>query len=136
MKRLAIAAVVLLVTVSASAATSLYGKYEAVRQALLAESLTRVTTSAKALADAAAAEKHADVAKSALALSRAKNLDDARGEFGAVSTAMIAMRAQSKAGAPAVYYCPMAKQSWLQAKGTIGNPYEPAMPECGTLKDE
>ena len=111
--------------------SGLFTKYEAVRQALLKSSLPNVQKSAAALAADAQAAKLSTVADSAQALAVAKNLADARRSFGVLSDQMTSLP-----GRPAVYHCPMVKKSWLQAKGTVGNPYDPSMATCGELKAE
>ena len=111
--------------------SGLFTKYEAVRQALLKSSLADVQKSAAALATDAKGAKLTTVADSAQAVAVAKNLDDARRSFGVLSEQMTKLP-----GRPAIYHCPMVKKSWLQPKGTVGNPYDPAMAMCGELKAE
>jgi hypothetical protein len=111
--------------------SALFNKYEAVRQALLKSSLSKVQKSAAALAAGAQEAKLSTVADSAQAVAAAKNLADARRSFATLSDEMIKLP-----GRPAVYYCPMVDRSWLQPKGKIGNPYDAAMATCGTLKAE
>ncbi len=108
---------------------TLFKKYETVRQAFLKNSLKDVQKSAAALASDAQKAKLRTVTEFAQSVSLAKNLDDARRSFAALSDEMIKLP-----GRPPVYYCDMARRSWLQPKGKVGNPYEPAMPTCGTLK--
>ncbi len=134
--RKSLIAAVLLCAFTLSANPALFGRYEAVRQGLLAGSLDRVKASAQQLAADARKAKQADVAKQAELVAKSADLDKARTAFGALSDAMIQVRAKATGARPAVYFCPMANRSWLQAKGTAGNPYEPAMQTCGTLKAE
>jgi hypothetical protein len=113
--------------------TTLFSKYESVRQGLLKEKLADVQSSAKALATAA--KDNADVAKAATAVANAKDLKAARDAFGTLSDQMIKVRNAATGDRPAIGYCPMVNKSWLQAKGEIGNPYDKAMEKCGVLKD-
>lgn len=72
------------------------------------------------------------VASAATALSRASNLEIAREVFGDLSNAMIDLRAIAEGERARVATCPMAKKSWIQPDGEIGNPYLGAsMPKCG-----
>jgi Zn-dependent oligopeptidases len=121
----------LALTVPMYANPALFKKYEAVRQALLKNSLKDVQKTAAALASDAQKAKLRTVTEFAQSVALAKNLDDARRSFAALSDEMIKLP-----GRPAVYYCDMARRSWLQPKGKVGNPYEPAMQSCGTLNAE
>jgi hypothetical protein len=117
--------------------TTLFSKYEAVRQGLLSQKLADVQTTAKALADEATAAKNAEVAKAAEAVSTAKDLKAAREAFATLSNEMIKVRNAAKDGdRPMIGFCPMVNKSWLQAKGEIGNPYDANMAKCGVLKNE
>lgn len=135
MKRL-ILAVALVAAVPVLANTTLYTKYESVRQSLLKQSLPEVQKNAAALAKDARTAKNADVAKLADAVAKSANLDAARAAFAPLSDQLIAQRASVSGARPAVYHCPMVKKSWLQPKGKVGNPYDASMAECGMLKAE
>lgn len=139
--------------VATSAFNTLMGHYEAIRLSLLSDSLDGVSGHARAISkqarrlgsafDAEMAgvrpgegkkiqslmlelKKHAD------ALARAKNLTDARAAFGAMSESFVTYRNAAMGPLPAVAFCPMVKQAWLQPKGEIGNPYGgKKMPHCG-----
>lgn len=113
--------------------TTLFSKYEAVRQGLLKEKLADVQSGAKALA--AESKDNAAVAKAATAVANAKDLKAAREAFGALSDEMIKVRNAAGGDRPSIGFCPMVNKSWLQAKGEIGNPYDSAMAKCGVLKD-
>ena len=126
-------AVVALAALPLFANTTLFSKYEGVRQGLLKEKLAEVQSSAKALATAA--KDNAAVAKAATAVANAKNLKAAREAFGTLSDEMIKVRNAATGERPAIGYCPMVNKSWLQAKGEIGNPYDKMMEKCGILKD-
>jgi hypothetical protein len=125
----------LLLAVPMLANTTLFSKYETVRQGLLAEKLTDVQTSAKALAEAATVAKNAEVAKAAEAVSNAADLKAARKAFATLSDEMIKVRNATKGKRPMIGFCPMVDKSWLQEKGEIGNPYDPTMVKCGMLED-
>lgn len=115
---------------------SLFAKYESARQALLKNSLPETQKAATALASSARGAKNSALAARAESLAKSKSLDAAREAFAAVSDEMIKVRDEASGPRPSVYYCSMAKKSWLQQKGTVGNPYEPDMPTCGELKAE
>jgi hypothetical protein len=119
------------------AATPLYPRYEAVRQALLAGSLPRTTSAAAALGDAASTAKQPRIAEAAAAMANSADVEAARASFAALSDAMIAYRAAGgETPKPDVVYCSMVKHSWLQPRGAIANPYyaDAAMRGCGELR--
>jgi hypothetical protein len=128
--------ITLALATSAFANASFFAKYETVRQALIAEKLKDVRTSAAALAADARRAKNADVAKLADAVAKSGDIAKARVAFAALSDALIKLRANASGNKPSVYFCPMVNQSWLQAKGEVGNPYDSAMVKCGILKQE
>ena len=114
---------------------ALFEPYESVRQALLGQSLADVRARSSALAGAAAESSQTDVAARAAQVARAESIASARDAFAALSDAMIVYRREVKATAPAIAYCPMAKRSWLQPRGAIGNPYyDASMSACGEFK--
>ena len=125
-----------LVAVPAMAGTTLFSKYEDVRQGLLKGSLKDVQASAAALAKDAKSAKNAEVAKAADAVAKSADLKKAREAFGTLSDQMIAVRNASEGDRPAVAFCPMVNKSWLQAKGEIGNPYDASMQKCGMFKKD
>lgn len=127
---------VLLLAVPLFADTTLFSRYEAVRQGLLAQKIGDVQTTARALAEAATAAKNAEVAKAAEAVSTAADLKAARKAFATLSDEMIKVRNAAKGERPMIGFCPMVDKSWLQEKGEIGNPYDPNMVRCGMLKEE
>ena len=130
-------AVLALAAMPAFAGTTLYTKYETVRQGLLKSSLKDTQASAKQLAAAARAEKNETVAKQADAVAASPDIAAARKAFGTLSDEMIKIRNAGKGDRPAVAFCPMVNKSWLQsAKDQIGNPYDPAMKECGMFKKD
>lgn len=127
----------LFVAVSAAAARQpLFARYEAVRQALLQQSIPAVQKSARNLADVARAAKQAAIAARAGALSHTTNIKDARNAFAALSDEMIKFRSAQSGDRPVVAYCTMKEKSWLQPKGAISNPYlDPSMQSCGEFKE-
>jgi hypothetical protein len=116
--------------------TTLFTRYEAIRQGLLGSSLSEAKKSAAVLAADANKAKLATIADCAQSIAVARELTDARRSFGALSDEMIKLRNTTKGARPSVYYCPMVKKSWLQAKGQVGNPYDSTMALCGELKAE
>lgn len=134
MKRLAL--VVALVALPLFANPGLFSKYEAVRQGLLKNSLAEVQKTATELAKDARAAKQNAVAAKADTLAKAPNLKAAREAFSPLSDEMTKLRDGATGARPSVYHCPMVKKSWLQPKGEVGNPYDPSMVKCGTLKAE
>ncbi len=127
---------VLALTFPLFANPALFTNYESVRQSLLKNDLKATQRSAAALAAEAQKAKNGTVAKLAQSVSIAKDLDGARRVFGPLSDEMVKIREAAKGARPAVYHCPMLKKQWLQPKGEVGNPYDAAMPMCGTLKAE
>jgi len=129
--------------------------YESIRQALLHDGLDGVAEHGSKLAAAARelergfsptkAGVSADDAGAARALlpriaaaadevGRAADLKAAREGFTTLSERMIAFAGLAGADLT-VGYCPMAKASWLQPDGQVGNPYMgQKMATCGTLK--
>ena len=135
MKRLTLACAALFLAVPLFANTTLFSKYETVRQGLLKNSLKEIHASAKQLATAATAEKNDPVAKAATDVAATADLAKAREAFGVLSDEMIKVRNGVTGERPGIAYCPMVKKSWLQTtKVAIANPYEPAMKECGMWK--
>jgi hypothetical protein len=129
--------------------------YEKVRLALAEDTLQGVPLEAQAIhnaiealrtnfaaeaagVEAAKAEKVRELlpelAKAALSLSTATDLEAARDAFYSVSKPLVRYRSVVDGHRPAVAYCPMARRSWLQPEGEIGNPYYgQAMLTCGDL---
>lgn len=135
MKRLLLT-LTLLAAVPAFADTAVFVKYEKVRQSLLAKSLKDVQSGAKQLAADARGAKLAEVAKRADVVAKSPDMAKARVAFAALSDELIKVRKQIAGARPAVYHCPMVRKSWLQPKGNVGNPYDPAMQMCGSLQEE
>jgi hypothetical protein len=135
MKR-TLAVLALLAALPALANTTLFTRYEGVRQGFLRSKLKDVQKNAAALATDARKAKREAIAKQAEAVAKAADMQKARAAFAALSDRMIELQAKTNGARPAVYSCPMVRKSWLQPKGEIGNPYDEAMAKCGVLKSE
>lgn len=126
----------LVAALPAMASTTLFTKYEAVRQGFLKSSLKDVQASAAQLAAEASKAKNTAVAAQANAVAKSADLAKAKASFAKLSDEMIKVQSATKGARPAVYYCSMVKKSWLQTKGKVGNPYDASMQMCGELKSE
>lgn len=113
------------------------GHYEAVRKALLADTVAGVPGHAAEiakLAKGAPADLAPQIANAAKKLSAAKDLKTARDAFYELSKPMVRWREAAGSKANVVAYCSMSKRSWLQPKGEIGNPYYgKSMATCGEV---
>ncbi|MDQ7007372.1 MAG: DUF3347 domain-containing protein [Acidobacteriota bacterium] len=127
--------------------------YEAIRLSLLSDSLDGIGEHARAISKRArrlasafdaetagvADDKSAAIKallpklrEQADALAGSKDLRSARDAFAPLSESLVSYRDAATGDKPAVAFCPMAKRSWLQPKGQIGNPYGGTkMPRCG-----
>jgi hypothetical protein len=76
-----------------------------------------------------------ELARSAAALTGAKDLAGARDAFYGVSKPLVRWRTATGRTTPVVSFCSMAKRSWLQPAGMpIGNPYYgQQMATCGEV---
>jgi hypothetical protein len=138
MKRILVFALfALALPLAAAKPDPIFTRYEAVRQALLKDSLPAVKTASKELADAAKPANQPKLVTLATNVEKAADLKAARTAFGALSVEMIAYRKTIEGDKPVVAYCPMYQQSWLQPAGEIGNPYADAsMRICGVIKEK
>ncbi|HEV7241552.1 MAG TPA: DUF3347 domain-containing protein [Thermoanaerobaculia bacterium] len=125
---------ILLIAAPLFANTTLFTKYEAVRQSLLKSDLAGAQKNAAALSTEAQKAKKRMVSEFAQGVEKSRDLAAARRNFAALSDEMIKVRNTSSGKRPSVYYCPMVKKSWLQPKGQVGNPYDSMMALCGELK--
>jgi hypothetical protein len=129
--------------------------YEAIRLALVDDSLADVADHARAIEhrvhelakdfDAKSAgvpaEKSAEckgllpeVASAAAALAEKESLDGAREALFELSKPMGRYRKLAGIEGTTVVFCSMAKKAWIQPHGEIGNPYMgEAMPTCGEV---
>lgn len=132
--------------------------YEAIRLALLDDSMDGVETHAEALELKAAAmrlnlsaelagvlaadvesgaEALAAIETSASRLAKATSLDQARNEFFVLTRPMAKYRKLIDDASTLVAYCSMAQKAWVQPKGELGNPYMgQKMPRCGEVVGE
>src|SRR5687767_14835162 len=97
--------------------------YELVRAALAADNLTEAAPHAKALADTADAASGAPAKKAADALAAAKNLEDARKQFGELSTILVPVFQAEAIPGTSAYMCPMKQKPWMQRGDKMANPY-------------
>jgi len=122
--------------------------YDHIRLALIDDSLDGVADEAQAI-HLAAKENVAGgeapevrellpaIAEHAEELADSTELADARAAFYELSKVLVRYRARVGGERPVVVYCSMAKKSWLQPAGEIGNPYHgPSMESCGEVVDE
>lgn len=140
-----------------SALAEILEHYETVRLTLTQDSLEGVAEQGRQLATtltqlqddwspqrAAVSQDDAEAAQALLpelsaaatALADSKSLETARDAFYALSKPLVRWRKLADGELPAVAYCSMARRSWLQPKGELGNPYYGSeMPRCGELVD-
>lgn len=131
--------------------------YEAVRLALLSDSLEGISDHGHKIRGivehfsghwsrerAGVSAENADEAQALLPvlsaaatrLAKAEDIDAARTALYSLSTPLVRYRKMVTGELPVVAYCPMAKRSWLQPQGEIGNPYYgQSMPSCGEVVD-
>ena len=77
------------------------------------------------------------IGEAAATLTEAETLADARESFGKLSKAMVQYRRMTPDPHPAVAFCSMAQELWLQPTGEIGNPYYgQSMARCGEFVSE
>lgn len=133
----------------------LLGDYEAIRVALLHDTMEDVEAHSKALGHHAAAHmKHLAsheghptgehsaemaaalqaIADAAATLAQATDLLKARPALFELTKPMVQMRNLAGDESTLVAYCPMAKKAWVQTSGDLGNPYQgQEMPTCGEV---
>lgn len=137
--------------------SDLLASYETIRLSLLEDrwdgadeaavvhgAIAQLTTAFDAEAAGVAAESQekavdllAKMKPAGEALAAAADLESARTAFYELTKNLVLYRELMTGDKPAVAYCPMAKKSWLQPKGEIGNPYHgQSMPKCGTIVSE
>lgn len=107
--------------------------YEMVRAALAADNLKDAAAPAKALAATAEAAGGADAKKAADLLASAKNIEDARKNFGDLSVVLVPLFQAEKIPGTTAYMCSMKDRPWVQRGDKISNPYYgKSMLTCGT----
>jgi hypothetical protein len=132
--------------------------YEAIRLALLGDSLDGVNVHAAAIEELAgnlvddfspenAGVAEAEVGKlevalreigvAASTLSSAGDLAAARDDFFSLTKPMARYRKLTGSTGTVVAYCSMAQKAWIQPEGELGNPYMgQKMPRCGEIVGE
>ena len=106
-------------------------------QSLSSEPFNPATAGVAAKDEAKATELLGQMAVAGQALAAAADLETARNAFYDLTKPLVHYRELMTGDKPAVAYCPMAKKSWLQPKGEIGNPYHgQSMPRCGQIVSE
>lgn len=122
---------------AASGFDAVLGHYEAVRKALLADTVAGIPAHAQAigkLAKSAPAGLAPQIAEAASRLAAARDLTAARNAFYELSKPMVRWHEAAGAKGHVVAYCSMSKRSWLQPRGEIGNPYYgKSMARCGEV---
>ena len=107
--------------------------YEAVRQALSADNLTDVAPHAKQLAAGVEPIGDAEAKKAAEALVAAATMEEARKQFGELSTILVPRFQEAKVPGATAFMCAMKKQPWMQRGDTAANPYYgKSMLTCGS----
>ena len=141
-----------------SAYEEVSGHYEAIRLALLGDSLDGVSAHAEAIQQlannlvddfsperAGAAEAEGGKLEAALReigvaasrLSSAGDLAAARDDFFSLTKPMARYRKLTGSTGTVVAYCSMAQKAWIQPEGELGNPYMgQKMPRCGEIVGE
>ena len=133
------------------------GHYEAVRQALLYDTVEGVAGHAGEIvklasftaeaessdtevcsgAPDACGEFMPEIHRAASKLQLVGSLEDSREAFGDLSRALVKFRQEIAGPKPVVAYCSMVQKVWLQPNGEIGNPYYgQSMATCGELVSE
>ena len=108
--------------------------YELVRAALAADNLTEALPHAKMLAEKAEAAGGMAAKKAAEALASAANIEEARKQFGELSTILVPMFQAEAIPGTTAYMCPMKQKPWVQRGDKMANPYYgKAMLTCGTV---
>ena|SRR5918993_1834141 len=108
--------------------------YELVRAALAADNLTEALPHAKTLAPKAEAAGGMPAKKAADALAAAANIEEARKQFGELSTILVPLFQAEAIPGTTAYTCPMKQKPWVQRGDKMANPYYgKAMLTCGTV---
>ena len=134
------------------------GHYEAIRLALLTDSMDGVMDHAKALEEQASSLREnitaeqagvaahdledcaaalGDIETAAMNLAEASGLEAAREEFFVLTKPMAKYRKLTGDETTIVAYCSMARKAWIQPDRELGNPYYgQKMPTCGEVVGE
>jgi hypothetical protein len=119
---------------------SMVDRAVAIQVSLSHDKMDGVSANATGIAtDAASLGKSGEkIVAGAMALQKAKKIDEARTAFGQMSEALVAYldaQKQKPGNGVRVAYCPMVRKPWLQKDGAIQNPYYGAsMLTCGSFK--
>jgi hypothetical protein len=107
--------------------------YERIRAALAQDTTKDIAAEARALSPLARDLAGEDAGRAATSLAQAKNIEEARGQFGILSEALVPKFLD--AGLPGVqgFVCSMKQKPWVQRGSTAANPYfGKTMATCGT----
>ena len=108
--------------------------YELIRAALAADNLAEALPHAKMLAEKAEAAGGMAAKKAAEALASAANIEEARKQFGELSTILVPVFQAEAIPGTTAYMCPMKQKPWVQRGDKMANPYYgKAMLTCGTV---
>jgi hypothetical protein len=130
----------LAITAAADATGSMIDRAVAIQVSLSHDKMDGVSANATGIAtDAESLGKPGEkIVAGAMALQKAKKIDEAREAFGRMSEALVAYleaQKQKPGNGVRVAYCPMVRKPWLQKDGAIQNPYYGAsMLTCGSFK--
>ncbi len=130
----------LLVFGAATPVDSMIDRAVAIQVSLSHDKMDGVSANATVIAtDAQALGKDGEkILAGAMALQKAKKIDEARTAFGQMSDALVSYLDAQKhkpGNGVRVAYCPMVRKPWLQKDGAIQNPYYGAsMLTCGSFK--
>ena len=125
---------------AADTTSSMIDRAVAIQVSLSHDKMDGVSANATGIAtDAESLGKPAEkIVAGAMALQKAKKIDEAREAFGRMSEALVAYldaQKQKPGNGVRVAYCPMVRKPWLQKDGPIQNPYYGAsMLTCGSFK--
>jgi hypothetical protein len=126
--------------VAATPVDTMIDRAVAIQVSLSHDKMDGVSAAATGIAtDAASLGKPGEkIVAGAMALQKAKKIDEAREAFGRMSEALVAYleaQKQKPGNGVRVAYCPMVRKPWLQKDGAIQNPYYGAsMLTCGSFK--
>jgi hypothetical protein len=119
---------------TASDQSDLLTTYVKIQAGLAADDFKAAQAAASDLSTQATVAGQKDLAAKATAVAKAQKIADARKEFKALSTAVEPLA--EKRDELVVMHCPMANADWVQAKGSVANPYYGKMMlTCGAPKN-
>jgi hypothetical protein len=107
--------------------------YERIRSALAQDTSTNVAAEAEALSPLAREIAGEQAGRAAASLADAKNLEQAREQFGTLSEALVPKFLEAGLAGVQGFVCSMKQKRWAQRGTTAANPYfGKAMATCGT----